>query len=69
MSYEFYKTFKRYDKKLHMLKHDMKEIERRNNRLRKINLCTKTCEDDYTKKEVEYLATLNALRALFPKAE
>ncbi len=57
-----YKTFKKYNKRLRSLKRDMKEIKRRNNRLRKINLCTPTCESDYTRKELEYLATLLLLQ-------
>jgi len=57
-----YKILKKYNTKLRALKRDMKEIKRRNNRLRKINLCTQTCENDYTRKEVEYLATLMLLQ-------
>lgn len=57
-----YKTLKKYNTKLRALKRDMKEIKKRNNRLRKINLCTQTCENDYTKKELEYLATLMLLQ-------
>ena len=59
-----YKTLKKYNKKIRELKRDMKEIKKRNNRLRKINLCTHTCELDYTRKELEYLATLMLLQKL-----
>lgn len=45
----------------------MHEIEKRNNRLRKINLCTKTCELDYQCASNECAATILAEAKFFTK--